>query len=150
MKHLARLPVGWTIAGAVLVALAVNLGIYALGASAGGSFIFTASSGPSHVDPLTLIGFTALPLAVALTVLAVVGRRWRGAFLVALVVAPLLELGSIFGMTLPADFDVTSTFALATCHVALVPVSIITVLVLKTRVRGRSVRVSGHPEPRTA
>ena len=48
-----------------------------------------------------------------------------------------------------ARFDAASTVALAACRAALVPVSIVAVLALRTRVRRRSAPVSGHPEPRT-
>ena len=37
---------------------------------------------------------------------------------------PLLAVGTILVMTVPADFDTASTATLAVCHVTLVPISI--------------------------
>ena len=46
---------------------------------------------------------------------------------------PLLALGSIVVMTLPADFDTASKTTLALCHAALVPVMIAGLLALRRR-----------------
>ena len=54
-----------------------------------------------------------------------------------MIVAPVLELGSILGMTVPADFDLTSKLTLAACHVALVPVSLVAIAALRARRRSR-------------
>jgi predicted DNA repair protein MutK len=48
----------------------------------------------------------------------------------ALVVAPVLALGTILVMTLPADLDTVSTVTLALCHVALVPIVVAAVRAL--------------------
>lgn len=81
-----------------------------------------------------MAGFTALPLLVGLTLAALLGRRWPRMILVAQVVAPTLAISTIFVMTLPADFDHVSTLTLASCHVVLVPVSILTLLRLQNRI----------------
>jgi hypothetical protein len=135
MSRIARIPAPLLVAGAVVLAIAVNVGIHALGRLAGATYRFTAETGPAEVDSLTVLGFTLLPLGVALTLVAVLGRFWRWVFPVALVVGPVLELGGILGMTVPADFDVTSKVFLALCHVALVPVTVFAVLALRARSR---------------
>ena len=116
------------VVGAVLVAVVVNLVVYAVGRAAGGSFEFTSAAGdPSEVDALTVAGFSALPLLIGLSAVALL--RGLGAWVVrtALVVGPVLALGTIALMTLPADFDRTSTATLALCHVALVPIVVVAV-----------------------
>jgi hypothetical protein len=115
----------------VLVALAVNLLIFAVGRLAGGTYRFTAGGAPAEVDALTVAGFTVVPLAIGLTLAAVLSRRWPKVLLVALVVAPLLALVSVPLLTLPADFDGTSTVALALCHVALAVIAVLALLRLR-------------------
>jgi hypothetical protein len=133
VNRLARIPAPWLVVGAVVVAIAVNVGIHALGRLAGATYRFTAATGPAEVDSLTVLGFTLLPLGIALTLVAVLGRFWKWVFPVALVVGPVLELGSILGMPLPTDLDVASKVFLALCHVALVPVTVFAVLALRRR-----------------
>lgn len=136
MKRLAALPTPWIVVGSVAAAVAINLVVYAFGRMLGGTFRFTAAMGSTVVEPLTLIGFTAVPLAIGLAAVAITGRWLRWVFPVAMVVAPILELGSIIGMTLPADFDLTSVLTLAACHAMLVPVSLVAISALRRRVPG--------------
>jgi hypothetical protein len=136
VNRLARIPAPLLVAGAVALAIAVNVGIHALGGLAGATYRFAAATGPAEIDALTVFGFTLVPLGVALTLVAVLGRFWKWVFPVALVVGPVLELGSVLGMTLPADLDDVSTLFLALCHVALVPVTVVAVLALRRRSRG--------------
>lgn len=138
MNRLARIPAPWQVAGAVVLAIAVNVGIHALGRLAGATYRFTSAMGPAEVDSLTVLGFTLLPLGVALTLVAILGRFWRWVFPVALVVGPVLELGSILGMPLPTDLDLPSKIALSLCHVVLVPVTVLTALALRRRYASRS------------
>lgn len=138
MNRLARIPAPWLVVGAVVLAIAVNVGIHALGRLAGATYRFTAQTGPAEVDSLTVLGFTLLPLGVALTLVAILGRFWRWVFPVALVVGPVLELGSILGMPVPTDLDVASKVFLSLCHVALVPVTVLAVLALRQRYASRS------------
>lgn len=49
-----------------------------------------------------------------------------------LVVAPSLAVVTIFAMTVPADFDTTSTIALGLCHLALVPITILSLKALRS------------------
>jgi hypothetical protein len=115
----------------VLVALAVNLLIYALGRLAGGSYRFTAGDAAAEVDAVTVGGFTVVPLLVGLTLAALLSLRWPRVVLVALVVAPVLALVTVPLLTLPADFDGTSTVALALCHVALAVIAVLALLRLR-------------------
>ena len=137
MTRLARIPSPWLVVLAVGTAVIVNLVIRTIGALAGGSFAFTAATGPAVVDHLTVVGFTIIPLAIGLTAVAVLGRWWGWVFTVAMVVAPVLELGSILGMTVPADFDLTSKLTLAACHVSLVPISLVAIGALRARRQSR-------------
>jgi hypothetical protein len=134
------------IAAAVLVAAVVNLAIYGIGRLAGGTYRFTTSGAPLEVDPVTLAGFSTLPLAAGLTLAALLSARWTWVIPVAMVVAPVLELGSILGMTVPADFDLPSRIALMSCHAALVPISLVALLAI-----GRRARVTRRaPSPQLA
>ena len=118
------------VVGTVLVAVLVNLAVYGVGRLLGGSYRFTSPMGPSEVSAPVVAGFTAVPLVVGL-VLAALLARWRWVIVVALVVAPVLALGTIVLATLPADFDTVSTAALALCHVTLVPISVVALLRLR-------------------
>jgi hypothetical protein len=138
VNRLARIPAPWLVAGAVVLAIAANVGIHALGRLAGATYRFTSAMGPAEVDSLTVLGFTLLPLGVALSLVAILGRFWRWVFPVALVVGPVLELGSILGMPLPTDLDLPSKIALSLCHVVLVPVTVLTALALRRRYASRS------------
>lgn len=118
------------VVGTVLVAVVVNLIIYSIGRLAGGDFRFTNAGASLEVDPLTLVGFTIVPLTIGMTAAALL-VRWPWTTTAALVIGPVLALGSIAGMTLPTDFDVTSKVTLALCHAALVPVMIVGLLALR-------------------
>ncbi|SDJ41154.1 DUF6069 family protein [Nonomuraea jiangxiensis] len=119
------------VAATVMVALVLNLAIYAVGRALGGDFRFTAQGRPAEVDATTLGGFTVVPLLVGMTLAALLSRIWRPVILVAMVVAPALALVTIPIMTIPADLDEASTITLALCHVALVPVTLAGLLALR-------------------
>ena len=128
-----RLPTSVLILAAVVTALAANLAIFAIGGAAGATYEFTSGTGVTVVSPIVLAAFTVLPLGLALTAVALIGRVWKPVFPIALVAGPVLELGSILAMTVPADFDLASTIALALCHTALVPVTIAALVILRRR-----------------
>lgn len=46
---------------------------------------------------------------------------------------PLLAVGTILVMTVPADFDIASTATPAVCHVTLVPIRIAAVVAIGRR-----------------
>lgn len=132
------------VATAVLVAVGLNVLVHAVGRAMGGSFRFTSAAGPAEVTATTVAGFTAVPLLAGLVVAALVARRWPRLVTLGLVVAPVLALGTIALMTVPADFDEASTVTLALCHVVLVPVSVLALLRLRaTRPRRGSLVRSG-------
>lgn len=110
---------------AVGAAVAINLAIYAVGRAIGGTFVFTQAAEPITVDAATVAGFTAAPLLAGLVLVALTAQRWPWVVSAALVVAPALAVVTIIAMTLPADFDTTSTVALGLCHLTLVPVTIL-------------------------
>jgi hypothetical protein len=130
MSRLSRPAV---VAVAVLTAVVVNLVVYALGRAAGGGFRFLAGGVPAEVDPVTVAGFSAVPLLAGLTVVALLAPRAAWVVPAALVAGPLLAIGTILLMTLPAGFDGISTVTLSLCHLTLVP---ITVLAVRRLARG--------------
>ncbi|GIH96564.1 DUF6069 family protein [Planobispora siamensis] len=131
-----------TVVATVAAAAVLNLVVYGLGRAAGGDFRFTASGVPAEVDAITVTGFTVLPLLAGMTLVAALVRIWPWVVNAALAVAPALALGTILIMTIPADFDTTSKITLASCHVALVPVTVAGLLTLRRR---RDERTASHP-----
>ncbi len=141
-----RRPAPPVVLAAVLVAAASNVLLFLAGRALGAGYAFTAATGPARVDVVTLLAFSTLPLAAGLTVVALVRRWWAGAVTIALVVAPVLELGTILVMTLPTDLDTVSTVVLALCHVVLVPVTVVALLALRTAgPRGRRPDTAATP-----
>ena len=128
-RRLGRLGI---VAVTVVAAVLINLLIHTLGRAAGATYMFTAAGQLAEVDAITLFGFTALPLAVGMSIAATFSLWWLWVIPAALIVAPLLELGSILPMILPSDHDTASKVALALCHTALVPVSIIGLLAIRS------------------
>jgi hypothetical protein len=115
---------------AVIAALGVNLIIYAIGRAAGATFSYTQSGTRTSVDALAVTVMTAGPLTLGLAFVALLSRRWPRLNQVAKVVAPVFALATIALMTVPADFDTTSTYCLSCMHVALVPISLIALTTL--------------------
>ena len=116
-------------AGFAAVAAVINLIVYALGRAAGGTIRFTSAGTASEVDAVTVAGFSFVPLCLGLAVVAVFRRLATAA----LIVGPVLALGTILVMTLPADFDGVSKATLALCHVMLVPVIVVALRSLRDR-----------------
>jgi uncharacterized protein DUF6069 len=121
------------IAAAVLTAVVVNLVVYALGRAVGGGFRFLSGGVPAEVDAVTVAGFSAVPLAAGLTVVALLAPRAAWAVPAALVAGPTLAIGTILLMTLPAGFDAISTVTLSLCHLTLVPITVLAVRRLARR-----------------
>lgn len=112
-----RLGTPATIIFSAIIAVAINLAVYGIGTLAGGTFDFTDNGTSYHVDAVSLSGFTAVPLIVGLTLVAIVSRWWRWVIPVALMLGPLAAIVTIFTMTMPADLDTTSKVTLALTHV---------------------------------
>jgi hypothetical protein len=121
------------VAAGVGAAVALNLLLYALGRAAGGTFDFTASGRPATVDGVTVAGFSAVPLLVGLVAVALLAPLGEWVIRTALVVGPVLAIGTIALMTVPTDLDVTSKVTLALCHLVLVPIILVTVRALGRR-----------------
>lgn len=112
-------------------AVAAALIAYAAGAAAGGTYEFTSQGSPARVDPGTLVGFTAVPVAIGMAAAALLSRWWRWVLPAALVVAPLVALASIAAMPLQVDLDAPSRIALVAAHAALAPVTAVGLLALR-------------------
>ena len=136
-----RLGTPGIIIATALFAVAINLVVYGVGTMAGGTFDFTDGGKSYHVDVLTLTGFTAIPLLVGLTVVAILARRAAWVFPLALVVAPIAAIATIFTMTLPADLDTTSTITLAVTHVVVGLMAINGILALQSATTEREIRM---------
>ncbi|MEV6304283.1 DUF6069 family protein [Actinoplanes sp. NPDC051861] len=121
------------VAAAVAAAVVVNLVVHGIGRAAGGTFRFTAATGPAEVDAITVTGFSAVPLLIGLTVVALLAPFASWVTRAALIAGPALAVGTILGMTVPADFDTTSTVTLALCHLTLVPIIVVAVRALARR-----------------
>ena len=112
---------------AVATAVVVNLLAYAIGRGAGGDFTFTRDGTTVAVDALTVAGFSAVPLGIGLAIVALTASHMPWVTRLAVVVAPVLAVATIAIMTLPVDLDTASTLTLASCHLTLVPISIIAI-----------------------
>lgn len=112
---------------AVATAVAINLLIYATGRLAGGDFSFTQDQATAQVDALTVAGFSAIPLGLGLTLVALLVRRIPWITSIAMVIAPVIAIATIAIMTIPVDLDAVSTLTLAACHLTLAPISVIAV-----------------------
>jgi hypothetical protein len=119
------------------IAVGATLLCFAAGAAAGGTYEFTSRGAPARVDPGTLVGFTLVPVAIGMAVVSAAARRWRWVLSVALVVAPVLALGSIVAMPLQVDFDAPSRAALVAAHVVLAPITVVGLLALRAAVTRR-------------
>ena len=112
---------------AAVAAVLVNLVLYGIGRAAGGSFRFTASGSPAEVNAATVAGFSAVPLLLGLVAVALLLPVGSWVTRAALIAGPLLAVGTVPLMTLPADFDPASKVTLALCHLALVPITVFAV-----------------------
>lgn len=122
---------GIVIATTALAVLA-NLALYGIGSLAGATYNFTSASEPAHVDPFTLVGFTAIPLLLGLTTAAVLSRWWRWAIPAGLVVAPAAAILSIPAMPFAVDLDLMSTLALSSAHLCVGAAAVIGLLALRS------------------
>jgi hypothetical protein len=115
---------------AVVLALAVNLVIYAIGRAAGGAFTYTQSGKTSTVDAVAITFLSTGPLTVGLTLVAILARRWPVLINAAKIASPALALATIALMTIPAHFETTSTMFLASMHLMLIPISVLALTAL--------------------
>ena len=130
-----RLPRTTTVLAATLLAVLINLAIYALGSAAGATFRFPGPDG-AVIPWFAVAAFSALPLAVALTAIALLAPRRPWIATAALVAAPVLLLASIPLMPVPVGFDTATTVALSLMHAALVPIAMLAVVMLRRQASG--------------
>lgn len=115
---------------AVVAAVLVNLAIFALAGLAGASLRFPGPDGV-ELSPFVVAAMSAIPLGLALAVVAVLASRLSWVTPAALVAAPVLLLGSIPFMPLAVGFDLGTAVALSLMHVALVPIAVVAVVALR-------------------
>ena len=125
-----------TVIGTVLIAVVLNLVVYAIGTIAGASFDFTVDGTSEHIYALLLTAFTAIPMLIGLTLVALLAPRWRQAIPAALVIAPVLAIATIFIMTTPTNFDTASTITLAITHLVVAVVTVAGILALRSQTPG--------------
>ena len=120
---------------AVLLAVLVNLAIYALGGVAGATFRFPGPDG-AVIPWFVVAAFSAIPLGLALTGVALLAPRLPWIFTAALIAAPVLLAASIPLMPVPVGFDLATTVSLSLMHLALAPIAILAVLGLRRQAPG--------------
>lgn len=111
------------VVASVAVALLVNLVLWLVGLAAGGSFEHTNAGATQSAAPGGVVLMTVVPLAVGLSVAALLSLWWGGFLRIAQVAGAALPLATIAG-TLDADFDGASTVTLALMHVAIAAVAV--------------------------
>jgi len=98
---------------------------YSVGRARGGQFTYAQNGAATTVDPLAITIMTVLPLATGLSLVAWLSPKWPALLTIAKLVAPVVAIGTIGLMTIPAHFDTTSTLFLATMHLALIPATLL-------------------------
>ena len=107
--------------GPTVAAVVANLIIWAIAKAAGVNFEATNNG---EVPASGIIFITAAPMLVGLTAAVLLAYRWPGILRVAEIVGSVLAIATI-GLTIAADFDLSSTIALALMHVTLIPAIVI-------------------------
>jgi hypothetical protein len=102
---------------AVAATVVVNLAIYLVAGGAGASFRFPGADG-ADIAWFVVAIFSAVPIGLALTAVALLAPRWRWVIPAALIAAPVVALVSIPLMPMPVGFDAGTTLGLALMHVA--------------------------------
>jgi hypothetical protein len=111
--------------------LATNLIIYAIGRALGGDFTYTQNGAAVLVEPVAITFLSLGPLATGLALIAALSRKWPAAIGIARIAAPALAVATIALMTVPADFDATSTVSLAAMHLATIPAALLALRALQ-------------------
>jgi hypothetical protein len=113
-----------------------NLAVFAIGGALGATYAFP--TGGAVIPWFVVVAFTALPLGLALTLVAVLAPRWAWVTPAALVAAPVLAVVSIPLMPLPVGFDVATTLALCAMHLVVGASGAIGVVALRGYAASRS------------
>lgn len=118
-----------TVLLAVVAAVVLNLAVFAIGGALGASYDFP--TGGTTVAWYFVVGMTAIPLAIALTAVALLAPRWPWISTAALIAAPVLAVVSIPLMPVPVGFDLPTTIALSAMHLVVGAVGAIGVVALR-------------------
>lgn len=110
--------------GPTVAAVVANLIIWAIAKAAGVNFEATSNGEVGEVPASGIVVITAVPMLVGLTAAVLLAYRWPGILRIAEIVGSVLAILTI-GLTIAADFDLSSTIALALMHVTLVPAIVI-------------------------
>ncbi|MEV0357024.1 DUF6069 family protein [Nocardia sp. NPDC050697] len=110
--------------GPTIAAVVANLIIWGIAKAAGVNFEITDNGKVDAVPPGGIVFITAVPMLVGLTAAVLLAYRWPGILRVAEIVGSVLAVLTI-GLTIAADFDVSSTIALALMHLTLIPAIVI-------------------------
>jgi len=124
--------------------LIANLVVYAIGRALGGSFTYPQNGTATRVDPAAIAIMSLGPLGGGLAVVAALSRAWPAAVRAARIAAPILAVGTIAAMTIPAGFDTTSTVCLALMHLTTIPAALVALNALPRR-RGPRARQAAAP-----
>lgn len=115
---------------AAVAAAIVNLAIYVVGSASGVTFQFPDGT----VIPFFVVAiFSAVPLAIALTLVALLAPRWSWVTRAALIAAPVVAVISIPLMPVPVGFDLPTTLALSAMHLVVGTAGLLGVLALRAR-----------------
>jgi hypothetical protein len=137
-----RRPAWWQAALlAAAAAVVVDLAILALGTAADATFVIDDNGKPHEVVAGDVVFSSAVPLLVAIAVVAAIARWWAPVVRVAQVVGGGLALFSALG-PLSADTDGGTALALALMHVV---VGVALVAGLEAIRRGRSDAAAAAP-----
>jgi hypothetical protein len=131
-SRVAQLSRPAAVAVTVAAGVVVNRVLCLLGALAGASFVTVDNGTATDVAPIGVIVMTVVPLTIGMALAAALSLKWRSVIRVAQVVAPVLALGTI-ALTINAHFDGPSTTVLASMHIALVPITIAGLEILRRR-----------------
>jgi len=107
--------------GAVVAGVVINVVLWLIGVALGGSFELTENGETFGVAPGGVLFLSTAPMAIGMTLAALISYKWIGVLRVAAVIGSLLTLGTL-ARTWASDFDTPSMIALTLMHVVLVPV----------------------------
>lgn len=112
------------VVGAVVAGVLINVVLWLIGLALGGSFELTENGETFGVAPGGVLFLSAVPMAIGMTLAALISYKWIGVLRLAAVIGSVLTLGTL-ARTWTSDFDTPSMVTLTLMHVALVPVLVI-------------------------
>lgn len=115
-----------------IVAAAVNIVLFAVGASAGLDYGVKAGESVWGVMGIGTLMVTTILLLPGMTLAALLSLRWKRIIPVAQVVGSVASILSI-GLTFSVGFDTASAIVLAIMHIAAVPIMVLGLELIKAR-----------------